>query len=236
MRNKAFTLIELLVVIAIIAILAGMLLPALNKARDKAKDTKCASNLRQVGSYLQMYTTENKDISPNANGNISNTYSGKWQDVLLPYSNPGIAVADNAFLQSIGGKSRPRGVFFCPSSFDYTPSTESIHYGINQWGYASASRTGIDNPNILVKVGKIKNPSKRSMIADISRQASWPDPSYYSKSKMIEGTNTWRHLGNKGSNVAFVDGHTDTVSESSIPNVYTDANGYFFRSGPSSFE
>jgi len=156
--------------------------------------------------------------------------------VLLPYSNPGITVIDNAFLQYIGGKYRPRGVYACPSSFDYTPATESIHYGINQRGYASASRSGIDNPISLVKAGKIKNPSKRSMISDISRKASYPDPSYNSKSSMTDGTNVWRHLGNKGINVTFVDGHTDSVAESTIPNLYSDTNGYFFRNSTGSFE
>ena len=107
---RAFTLVELLVVIGIIAVLISMLLPALSNAREQANRTKCLSNLRQLGTMLQLYANQNKDYVP----------LGYWQGTkqvsyVFHYNDSGKEYYTLLGLLYIDRVIPDPGPFYCPS-------------------------------------------------------------------------------------------------------------------------
>ncbi len=221
-----FTLIELLVVIAIIAILAAMLLPALNQARAKAKDIQCTSNLKQIGTYMQLYVEQNGGRTPAENRNISSDWAGKWQDMLYSLYAPGASIYDYCFLRGLpDGTLIPRGPFGCPSSMAYKPAESCRHYAINNKGFASVGGGGT-----AVMLSRIRRASMRLMATDVDVWGNYPDPGIGSRDGMVTvGKGEWRHGNRQGANCVFADGHVEYRSNSAIPasNTTTDT-GYFW--------
>ena len=108
---RGFTLIELLVVIAIIAIIAAILFPVFAKAREKARQTTCLSNMKQIGLALTQYVQDSDEIMPLTDENLS-TGSISWRGLLQPYI-------------------KSTGVFACPSDVTASSHLTSIQYNLD---------------------------------------------------------------------------------------------------------
>ncbi len=158
--RKFFTLIELLVVIAIIAILASMLLPALNKARDRAKDINCVSRNKQIGAASAMYVDDNQGYLV-----FTPTTAADGGDTLFANSRKSIPF----MLQSYMGKTTPAGnneradkQWECPRLLNYGPYTTTFYCG--KWfnGYLWHNKAGTASR----KPSSVKDASRKILLMD----------------------------------------------------------------------
>jgi len=194
MRTRAFTLMELLVVIAIIGILAGLLLPVLNRAKRKAAQAACINNQNQLGLGMQMYVQDNSETYP---GIASRRYGYHPEDWIYwrTDTNTYPPFTQSPILTSVPGMNKPS--LRCPldtsdtdrDNFnygdDYGPYLFSYSfngYGLDADGKNLGMSTVIDSSSgspvaYPFKEGNVKSPSQKIMLAEEpGTLANWDNP------------------------------------------------------------
>jgi len=190
--ERAFTLIELLVVIAIIAILAAMLLPALGRAKEKAKATVCLGNLKQWGTATQIFALDNHDKLPTDGSSNGSSVNGGWYvdlPIILkmaPYRDQAWRTDSNAPIANC--------IWICPSNTRRSNGNNLFHYCLNK----NVNGTGTGNQRIM---STIPNPTYSVWLFDNGGVGA-----------VAQENNVHTNLHSGGANFTFLDGHAARFS------------------------
>jgi prepilin-type N-terminal cleavage/methylation domain-containing protein/prepilin-type processing-associated H-X9-DG protein len=230
--RAGFTLIELLVVIAIIAILAGMLLPALSRAKAKGEVTACLNNNKQMALLMRFYTDENNEVYPgHRNGNLPGFPGGtviltNWWGVTIQGYRPTIT---NIFrCPSLKAKRLDNGV-----AWSWRFDSHMVGYGMNafflgRYPYDRETvtlggirfetapwfkRTAIINPSRTMEIGESMPTSNREWSSSLWWPSSCMDAKA-STTKGYEGVDFLRHK--TGGTTSFADGHSEVRKDRQI--------------------
>ena len=241
-RRKNFSLIELLVVIAMIAILAGMLLPALNSAREKGRSSSCLSNLKQIAQANLMYAGDYDDYSVPYKVTASNRPNQPGDYWLAVFDGNTYDMTESPLLGSYYGNAE--NVMVCPTSrhegiVELSATSDGGGYGYNGWWFGRYASTSVGPYSF--KMSRYRKTSSSIIFGDCAQQGRSgtyqpQTPLMYCKRQPSEdvsygsgnrsGTSHFRH-GSR-TNVAWADGH---ATSEPIGQLNETANGRAYKIG-----